>query len=123
MAQPPRLQSVVLPLETPIIYFVTICVQYRERVLANPIVWNAMVATFDDLRRWYVCSAVVMPDHFHALVAPRHERDIPDWRFLHRIQAVTAAALAAGMDVATQRLRSAAAKPRRWPSAVALYAR
>ncbi len=30
-----------------------------------------------DLRRWFVVSAVVMPDHFHALVLPREVRDLP----------------------------------------------
>jgi putative transposase len=77
MAQPPRLQSIVLPADTPIIYFVTICVQNRERVLANPVAWDAVVAILESLRRWYVCSAVVMPDHFHALIAPCEDRDIP----------------------------------------------
>ena len=77
MAQPPRLQSIVLPDDLPIIYFVTLCVQHREPVLASPPVWGAVVASLESLRRWFVCSAVLMPDHFHALIAPRDARDVP----------------------------------------------
>jgi putative transposase len=77
MAQPPRLQSILLPADTPILYFITLCVKDRERVLHDPAVWQATVASFEALRRWFVCSAVLMPDHLHALVSPREDRDIP----------------------------------------------
>ena len=77
MAQPPRLPTVLLPPDVPVIYWITLCVKRRERVLANAAVFTAMEKTIMDLRRWFVVSAVVMPDHFHALVSPMEDRDLP----------------------------------------------
>ena len=77
MAQPPRLPTILLPLDVPVIYWITLCVQHRERVLANAAVFTAMTQTITELRRWFVVSAVLMPDHFHALVSPKEERDLP----------------------------------------------
>ena len=76
MSQPPRLHSILLPADMPVIYFVTLCVKNRQRVLANPLVWESVTATFESLRNWFVCSAVLMPDHLHVLVAPREDRDL-----------------------------------------------
>ena len=36
-----------------------------------------MTQTIADLRSWFVVSAVLMPDHFHALVSPKEDRDLP----------------------------------------------
>ncbi len=77
MAQPPRLPAILLPLDVPVIYWITLCVERRERVLANATIFTAMTQTIAELRRWFVVSAVVMPDHFHALVSPKEERDSP----------------------------------------------
>jgi putative transposase len=77
MVQPPRLERLLLPLDTPTVYFVTICVARREQVLANPATFAAVLSAIDQLRHWSVSAAVLMPDHFHALVSPRKDRDLP----------------------------------------------
>jgi Transposase and inactivated derivatives len=59
-----------------IIYFVTLCVKDRRPVLANTKVFEAIKVTIVQLRRWYVLTDVIMPDHAHWLVSPRIDRDI-----------------------------------------------
>ena len=76
MAQPPRLASVLLPPDVPVIYWITLCVQHRQHVLANADTFAAITQAIMELRRWFVLSAVLMPDHFHALVSPREDRDL-----------------------------------------------
>ncbi len=43
MAEPPRLSAIRLPWENSIIYFVTICVKDRRKVLATPAVFEAII--------------------------------------------------------------------------------
>lgn len=76
MAQPPRLESILLPSDARIIYFVTLCGRGRKDVLANEKTFAAVKAAIEQLRRWQVLAAVAMPDHLHAIVAPKEERDL-----------------------------------------------
>ena len=76
MAQPPRLESILLPWETEVIYFVTLCVSGRERVLTNDNTFAELKEGFKQLRRWQVLAAVIMPDHLHAIVTPRENREL-----------------------------------------------
>lgn len=52
------------------IYFVTICVANRQRVLANEMAFNAFKAAISKLENWRILAAMLMPDHLHVIVAP-----------------------------------------------------
>ncbi len=69
MARPPRI-PVWLPLDQPVIYFVTWCVQDRRPVLANAEALTAFQNALSRLTRWQLIAAVLMPDHVHALTCP-----------------------------------------------------
>ena len=77
MAEPPRLSEIQLPWEKSIIYFVTLCVKERSKVLANPRVFEAIKCVLAQLRRWRVAAAVVMPDHAHFIISPAEDRELP----------------------------------------------
>jgi putative transposase len=74
MGEPPRLTEIKLPWERSIIYFVTLCVKDRCKVLTNPKVFEAIKSTFAQLRRWHVLAAVIMPDHAHLIISPVEDR-------------------------------------------------
>ena len=74
MARPPRI-PVWLPLDQTVTYFITICVAGRKPVLNNPVVFGAILKFCDLNEEWQTLAAVVMPDHFHALVRPLASRD------------------------------------------------
>ena len=76
MAEPPRLSEILVPEHESIIYFVTMCVDGRIGVLANPKVFEATKAAIQALRRWHVLAAVMMPDHAHFIVTPREDRGL-----------------------------------------------
>jgi len=76
MGEPPRLSEIQLPWEKSIIYFVTLCVEDRRKVLANPKTFKAIKATVIQLRRWRVLAGVIMPDHAHWIVAPIEDREL-----------------------------------------------
>lgn len=76
MAEPPRLRPILLSWEKSIVYFVTICVDHRRKVLANDRVFDAIKRAIRQLRRWNVLLGVVMPDHVHLVVAPLKDRDL-----------------------------------------------
>jgi REP element-mobilizing transposase RayT len=76
MAEPPRLSEIQLPWEKSIIYFVTMCVKDRHKVLANRKIFSAIKVTIPALKRWNVLAAVVMPDHAHFIVSPMEDRDL-----------------------------------------------
>jgi putative transposase len=76
MAEPPRLSEIRLPWEKRIIYFLTLCVKDRRKVLVNPIVFEAIKSAITQLHRWRVLAVVIMPDHAHWIVAPRQERGL-----------------------------------------------
>jgi putative transposase len=60
--------------EQSVIYFVTICVKDRKRVLVSEAAFNAFKNAAGKLQEWRVLAGILMPDHLHAVVAPR-ERD------------------------------------------------
>jgi REP element-mobilizing transposase RayT len=74
VGHPPRI-PVWLRWEQRVIYFVTICVEDRQSVLANDKALNAFKAAIGKLQHWRVLAATVMPDHLHAFVAPTQDRD------------------------------------------------
>ena len=74
MGSPPRI-PVWLPWEQRVIYFVTICVENRQCVLANHPAFAAFKTAIDRLRHWRVLAATLMPDHMHVFVAPTQDRD------------------------------------------------
>ena len=74
MAEPPQLSEITLPEEKSVIYFVTLCVKGRRKVLADAKVFDAIKTAIQQLRRWNVLAAVIMPDHAHFIVGPREER-------------------------------------------------
>ncbi|HPA20212.1 MAG TPA: hypothetical protein PLU30_20855 [Verrucomicrobiae bacterium] len=76
MARPPRV-PVWLPWDQPVIYFVTLGVAGRRRVLHNAGAWDACRHTLDLLDRWQTLACTFMPDHGHFLVAPVWNRDEP----------------------------------------------
>ncbi|SRR6266849_2685690 len=76
MAEPPRLSEIQLPWEKSIIYFVTLCVKGRRKVLADPKVFEAIKSTIAQLRRWHVLAAVIMPDHAHLIISPVEDRGL-----------------------------------------------
>jgi putative transposase len=69
MARPPKAPN-WLPLEQETIYFVTVGVQKREPVLANPKTWRAICHEFQKLDEWKIIALLAMPDHLHLLTAP-----------------------------------------------------
>lgn len=74
MARPPRI-PVWLPLDQTVTYFITICVGGRRPVLNNPEIFGAILKVCDLHEQWQTLAAIVMPDHFHALVRPVRSRD------------------------------------------------
>ena len=74
MAHPPRI-PVWLPWGQEVIYFVTINVAERRRVLANPPAFAGWQAALARLTAWQVLAGVMMPDHLHVLTTPLHDRD------------------------------------------------
>ena len=83
MAEPPRLTAMVVPWEKSIIYFVTVCVKDRRKVLAAPEVFEAIKTAVPQLQKWHVLAGVVMPDHVHWVVAPAQDRDLSVGDFSH----------------------------------------
>jgi putative transposase len=83
MAEPPRLPAILLPWEKSIIYFVTICVKDRRKVLAIPEVFDAMKIVIPQLQKWSVLAAMIMPDHVHWVVSPVKDRDLSVGDFSH----------------------------------------
>jgi putative transposase len=83
MGEPPRLPAILLPWEKSGIYFVTMCVKDRRKVLANSQVFDAIKATIPELRKWHVLAGVVMPDHAHWVVSPVEDRDLSVGDFSH----------------------------------------
>ena len=76
MAEPPRLHEITLHCEQRVIYFVTLCVEHRHSVLAIDDVFAAIRASIPQLRNWNVLALVVMPDHVHCVLSPRHRREL-----------------------------------------------
>jgi putative transposase len=86
MAEPPRLPAILLPWDKSIVYFVTICVKDRRKVLASPEIFGAIKTAITQLRKWYVLAGVVMPDHAHWVVSPAENREVSVGDFSHRFK-------------------------------------
>ena len=74
MSRPPRIPN-WLPWEQRTIYFITLCVEDRTPVLADPCAWGICRASFDKLDQWTILAAIAMPDHLHLLAAPVADRE------------------------------------------------
>jgi REP element-mobilizing transposase RayT len=74
MGHPPRI-PVWLPLNQTVIYFITLCVRDRKKVLANDVVFRAFQESAKNLKNWIMLAASLMPDHLHLLAAPK-SRDL-----------------------------------------------
>lgn len=74
MGHPPRI-PVLLGYERSVVYFITICVEARRRVLANESAFSAFKEAVAARVEWEIPAAVMMPDHIHLLAAPLSERD------------------------------------------------
>src|SRR6266404_6072368 len=83
MAELPLLPAICLPWEKSIIYFVTICVKDRRKVLARPEVFEAIKTAIPQLQKWHVLAGVIMPDHAHWVVAPVEDRALSVGDFSH----------------------------------------
>ena len=81
----------LLPWESDVIYFVTLCVRLRQRVPANRSFFDVLKQAFLEAQRWNLLAAVVMPDHVHAIISPvDRERSPTDFsRFVKRRITVT----------------------------------
>jgi REP element-mobilizing transposase RayT len=62
------------------VYFITICVEGRQRTLDNPRVFSAVKDYCAANPKWQTLAAVVVPDHLHALASPL-DRDAPIAQF------------------------------------------
>lgn len=76
MAQPPRLEELLLDCEQAIVYFVTSCVNDRRTVLSNNKTFDAIRGTIQNIRRWRVLAGVVMPDHVPFVITPAEDRGL-----------------------------------------------
>ena len=74
MGHPPRI-PVWLHWDQSVIYFVTICVEWRRPVLANEGAFAAFKDAAARLKHWTVLSAVLMPDHLHFIATPTKDRE------------------------------------------------
>ena len=74
MGHPPKI-PVWLRWDQSVIYFVTICVEYRKPVLANETAFDAFKHAAGRLQEWTVLAAVLMPDHLHFVATPNHDRE------------------------------------------------
>ncbi|HEY4272651.1 MAG TPA: transposase [Candidatus Udaeobacter sp.] len=83
MAEPPRLPAILLPWEKSIIYFVTICVKERHKVIDRPEVFEAIETAVTKLQKWHVLAGVIMPDHVHWVVSPAADRNLSIRDFSH----------------------------------------
>src|SRR5213594_1607068 len=86
MAGPPRLSAIRLRWENSIIYFVTMCVKDRRKVLATPKVFEATKSAIGQLKKWRVLAGVIMPDHVHWVISPVEDRELSVGDFSHGIK-------------------------------------
>jgi putative transposase len=65
------------------IYFVTICVNDRRKVLATPEIFGAIQTSIPQLQTWHVWAGVVMPAHVHWVVSFVDDRELSVGDFSH----------------------------------------
>jgi REP element-mobilizing transposase RayT len=76
-----------LPLDAPVIYFVTACCSNRRAVFGNAV---SVRLAAESLQRigtrlgWSVAKACFMPDHVHLLLSPMREREQSVSQFMQR---------------------------------------
>jgi putative transposase len=73
----------LLPWEKSIIYFLTMCVKNRRKVLATPKVFEAIKNAISQLQKWHVLAGVIMPDHIHWVISPVEDRELSVGDFSH----------------------------------------
>ena len=78
----------LLPWEKSIIYFVTICVKDRRKVLAPAEVFEAIKLVLPQLQKWNVLAGVIMPEHVHWVVSPVEDRQLSVEDFSHGFKRV-----------------------------------
>ncbi len=82
------MSAILLPWDKAVIYFVTMCVKDRSKVLANPETFEAMKRALAELQKWRVLAGVIMPDHAHWIVLPVENRDLSVGDFAHGFKRV-----------------------------------
>ena len=76
MSHPPRVPPLI-PLDKPVIYFLTICTVERSKSsLDNHLFYEAFCSTLKNILHWHVYAYIIMPDHIHFLLSPK-QRDEP----------------------------------------------
>jgi putative transposase len=80
MARPPRIPVWLADGQT-VTYFLTLCVAERKAVLDNPKTFHAIKTFCSENENWRTIAAVVMPNHFHALIRPQLNRDAKPTQF------------------------------------------
>ena len=53
-----------------VIVFVTVCTYGRRKILASPLMHEAIVSAWKDATAWLVGRYVIMPDHVHLFCGP-----------------------------------------------------
>ncbi len=76
MSRPSRIPN-KLPLDKITVYFITICVAKRLKVLDDPRSWDHCRKTIVRLNRWFLIGALAMPDHIHFLTSPYDRNESP----------------------------------------------
>ena len=66
----------------PVIIFVTIGIQPRQKALANGVFHAAFKAACSDSDAWSVGRFIVMPDHIHLFCAPARCPRVPVKRWI-----------------------------------------
>jgi len=61
--------------EQSVVYFVTLCVKDRKAVLAHAKIFEAINQFCANNQHWDTIAAVIMPDHLHALIAPKNNSE------------------------------------------------
>jgi hypothetical protein len=89
-----------------VIYFVTICVANRQRVLANETAFSAFKAAISKLENWRILAAMLMPDHLHVIVAPIESRNAKLGNFFRRVKTLDASGTKCILEVAAWVFRS-----------------
>jgi len=83
-----------------VIYFVTICVANRRRVLANETAFKAFTFAIGQVESWRVLAAMLMPDHLHVIVAPIGNRNAKLGKFFRSFETLDASGTKCIMELA-----------------------
>jgi len=102
LGKPPRLDDVFQKYDPPV-YFVTLCTNHRQKILANNAVHSALLeyGRRAEARGIALGRYVIMPDHIHLFVAGDVEFDLGIW--VRGLKRVVAAAVTGGRKQLWQR--------------------